>query len=143
MANTADRVYTKRKGIYFLKDKKAQIFKKYEMGRDADGFGGGTAYVAVAAAPLWCYARQLSEEQLYYAASFQENETRMFVFNFRDDVEMYDVVEYRGEYYSITRVDTQEDYNGELFIYCGKTSIESDAEFYPAGTDTSNWERIR
>lgn len=142
MANTDDRLYNKRKGLYFLKDKKAQIFKKYQMGLDPDGFGGGTAYVEISPAPLWCYAKQLSEEQEFFAAHLSENETRMFVFNFRNDVKMYDVIKYRGEYYSVTRVDTQEDYNGELFVYCGITTIDKNAQFFPYGTDTSGWEYI-
>lgn len=141
MANTDDRVYNRRKGLYFLKDKKAQIYKKYSMGRDSSGFSKGTAYVEIAPTPLWCYAKQLSEEQLYYAASYHEGETRMFVFNFRDDVEMYDIIKYRGEWYSITRTDTQEDYNGELFVYCGKTSLDYNSEIFPYGTDTRDWKR--
>ena len=142
MANTDDRLYNKRRGLYFLKDKKAQIYKKYQIEIDPDGFGGGAAYVPISEKPLWCYARQLSEMQIYWAVSFRENETRMFVFNFRDDVKIYDLIEYRGEYYSVTRVDTHEDYNGELFVYCGNTTPDCDAEFYPYGTDTSDWTPI-
>lgn len=104
------------KDQYYLKDKKAEIYKQGETVQDEDGFDI-TEYKKVSEKPLWCYARQLSQEQTFSAASYGEEETRLFVFNYRNDVELYDFIRYRGAWYRITRVDTRDDYKGELFIY--------------------------
>lgn len=106
-----------QKGQYFLKDKKAQIYKKHTGGKDADGFSVGDYYTPIAPVDLWCYTKQLSQDQLYAAHAYWDDETRLFVFNFRDDIKQYDVLYYKGGWYSVTRTDTTDDYNGELFVY--------------------------
>ena len=106
-----------RKGLYFLKDKKAQIYQKHGGGYDPEGYPIGEYWTPIAPSPLWCYARQLSQEQLYAASAYWNDETRFFVFNYRNDVKQYDYLLYRDEWYEISRIDTTEDYNGELFIY--------------------------
>ena len=106
-----------QKGQYFLKDKKAQIYKKHTGGKDADGFPVGDYYTPIAPVDLWCYTKQLSQDQLYAAHAYWDDETRLFVFNFRDDIKQYDVLYYKGGWYSVTRTDTTDDYNGELFVY--------------------------
>ena len=37
--------------------------------------------------------------------------------NYRADVAVTDLVEYAGRYYEITRVDTEDDYKGDLYVY--------------------------
>lgn len=99
----------------FLKDKKAQIFKRQMI---SDGMGGGsTAYIPISPAPLWCYARQLSQDVITSLRAADMQEKRYFVFNYRSDVAVGDFVLYREMWYSITRVDTQDDYRGDLFVY--------------------------
>lgn len=142
----ATKDYSKRRGLYFLKDKKAQIYKLYNMGKDADGFKMGLAYVAVAKSPLWCYTRQLSADQMFYSTGMGTKEDRLFVFNYRDDVEQYDRIIYNDKVYSITRTDTQDDNKGELFVYAsgdGEPNDPDEMNLYEYGTDTSHWKRTK
>ena len=130
-----------QKGQYFLKDKKAQIYKHHKGGQDPEGFSIGDYYTPIAPAALWCYAKQLSQEQLYAAHAYWNDETRLFVFNFRDDIKQYDTLHYidKNEWYEVTRVDTTDDYNGELFVYVKnlKWGIkEEDIEPYGYEPDT-------
>jgi len=111
--------YRTRKGLYFQKDKKAQIYKKHTGSKDADGFPVGDYWTPVSPFPLWCYAKQLSQEQLYATHTFLNDETRLFVFNYRSDIKQYDYLYYvdKDEWYEVSRVDTADDYNGELYVY--------------------------
>lgn len=104
-----------KSGLYFLKDKKAQIYKKVDISES----GGMPKYVYVprAASPLWCHASQLSQQDVFYAGTYGDKETRLFVFNYDPKVAFDQFVLYRDVWYQITRVDTQDDYNGELFVY--------------------------
>ena len=119
-----------QKGQYFLKDKKAQIYKHHDGGTDPEGFSTGDYYTPIAPAALWCYAKQLSQEQLYAAHAYWNDETRLFVFNFRDDIKQYDTLYYPAKnlWYEVSRVDTTDDYNGELFVYVKnlKTGIKEE-----------------
>lgn len=113
------RRYNNRSGLYFQKDKKAQVYKKHSGGKDEDGFPVGDYWTPIAPASLWCYARQLSQEQLYAAHAYWNDETRLFVFNYRADIKQYDYLYYvnKDQWYEVSRVDTTDDYNGELFVY--------------------------
>ena len=122
------------KNQYYLKDKKAQIYKKVMNGTDPGGYSKAPSYNPVAPAPIWCYARQLSQADIFQAQSFGENETRLFVFNYYPNVEVYDMVQYRGRWYRITRVDTTDDYKGDLFVYVQNAKsgfIPKDDEIQP------------
>jgi len=48
------------------------------------------------------------------------DEERYFVLNYRNDLKIYDLIEYKDVFYSITRLDTEDDYNTELFVYVAK-----------------------
>lgn len=115
-----------KKSKYFLKDKRAQIYKKMNVAEEGDM--PREAYIPISPASLWCYASQLSQDLMYRAKGVGENETRFFVFNFRDIVEVGDAVLYRAKWYNITRVDTTDDYNGDLFIYVENMSEEPEEE---------------
>lgn len=104
-------------GLYFLKDKKAQIYNTVYVEPEKSYSNPIAYYVAVNPAPLWCYTRQLSQDQLFAAHAYWNDETRFFVFNFRDDVQIYNHVYYKGDLYEVTRVDRTDDYNGETFVY--------------------------
>lgn len=112
------QAYSKQ-GLYFKKDKRAMIYKRCIGGKDQNGFMTDEYYIPVAPAPLWCYSRQLTQDQLYAAHAFMNGETRLFVFNNRDDVKQADYIYYitKDQWYKITRVDTTDDYRGELFTY--------------------------
>ena len=92
----------------------------YKGSTTRDKYGNSvTAYRPIAPADLWCYTRQLTQEQIFGAAQYYENETRIFVFNYREGVTATGgYVRYAGIWYEITRVDIPEDYKGgELFVY--------------------------
>lgn len=105
------------KNQYNLKDKKAQLYKKVYNGQDDSGFSLPDSYYPAAPAPIWCYTRQLTQDQLFAAMAVSQQETRLFVFNYYKGVDVYDAIEYRGEWYEVTRADTTDDYKGDLFIY--------------------------
>lgn len=102
---------------YYLKDKKAQIYKKFSNRQDESGFQLPASYYPIAPAQIWCYTRHLSQTDIFQSASYGENETRFFVFNYYPKVEVYDMILYKNQWYRITRVDTADDYKGDLFIY--------------------------
>lgn len=102
---------------YFLKDKKMQIYRKVSGGTDSEGYALPEAYYPIAANPIWCYSSQLSQTDIFIAMSFSQTETRYFVTNYYKGVEVYDMIKYKETWYRVTRVDTQDDYNSDLFIY--------------------------
>lgn len=104
------------KGLYFLKDKKAGIYHPISI-KNSRGSYVLTYLQPIAPAEMWCYARQLTQDQIYAAAAYSQKETRLFVFNFYSGVKVGDALQYRGEWYEVTRADTADDYNGELFVY--------------------------
>ncbi len=99
-----------------MKDKKAQIYLKMDGKTDSDGFRG-ERYYPIAPVPVWCYSRQLSQQDISYSYLRGVQETRIFVFNHYSNVDVYDLVQYCGKWYRITRVDTQDDYHGDLYVY--------------------------
>jgi len=102
-------------GLYYKKDKKAQIYKKVDVSQP--GYKPKYVYAPRSPSLLWCYSAQLSQEGVYMAHAYGDDETRLFVFNYDAKVEFDQLVLYRGVWYLITRVDTKDDYNGELFVY--------------------------
>ena len=122
-----------KKGLYYLKDKQAQIYKKVNAAQP-----GGMpryAYYPLAASPLWCYASQMSQDLVFQAAHWGNNETRFFVFNYHKEVDIDQMVQYRGAWFTITRVDTADDYNGDMFVY-----VKSyEGSITPEEYDPSKW----
>ena len=112
------------KGQYFLKDKKAQAYKTVNIQIDENTDYPEKYYVAINPVSMWCYTRQLSQDQLFAAHTYLNDETRFFVFNFRDDIKIYDHIYYDGELYEVTRVDHTDDYNGETFVYVKSTNAD-------------------
>ena len=116
---------------YFLKDKKADIFKRVIT---TDSMGGRISrYVPISEKSLWCYAKQLRQDLYFTARAYQIEETRMFVFGFNPQIKVYDLVRYRGNWYEITRVDTDDDYNGDMFVYVKDCNTPNDSEIKEYG----------
>ena len=120
------------KNQYFKKDKKVKLITKTttknKYGVDI------TVYKYITDASLWAYARQLSQSQELEAKTYGDSENRFFVLNNRSDLKIYDYIEYRGKYYSITRLDTRDDYNGELFVYVKDVDKgDTPTDIQPAG----------
>ena len=104
-----------KSGLYYLKDKKCRPIKCTRTGTTIGDYVE-TYYYSTPTA-LWCYTKQLSQDQVFQAKAYGQEESRLFVLNYRDDIEVYDMIEYSGTVYTVTRVDTQDDYNTELFVY--------------------------
>lgn len=100
---------------YFKKDKKAMIYRAENYGEP--GGMPKERYHPVAASPLWCYSQQLSQNDIFLAAQAGDTSKRRFVFNYRPDIQALDLIQYRNQWFKITRVDTKDDYNTDLFIY--------------------------
>ena len=122
-----------KKNQYYLKDKKAQIYKGRSE-RDPEGFSSIEKYYPIAANPIWCYSSQLSQTDVFIARAYSQTETRFFVFNHYDGIEVYDIIKYRNAWYRVTRVDTADDYNGDVFVYVENAKggwIPKDDEIQP------------
>lgn len=106
-----------QKKIYFKKDKRACVYKHTVV--SGDGVMPQDEY-SLMCPEKWCYTSQLSQSRIFEAIGVGSNENRFFVFNpsqLRGEIEVDDAIKYRGKWYHITRVDTQDDYKGELFVY--------------------------
>ena len=99
-----------------LKDKKADPYKSYSY-QPQPGMMFKTVYIALTPAPAWCYAQQLSQSLTWEAAQYGNEETRLFVFNKGITIKPYDYVRYRDKWYQVTRVDTTDDYNTDVYVY--------------------------
>lgn len=118
------------KNQYYLKDKKAEIIQT-KSEQDSPGGMFVTKYYLVTKSPIWCYTRQLSEDLVFQAKAYGNNESRLFVFNQGTTVNLYDLIRYRGKWYQVTRVDTTDDYNTDVFVYvqdCPLGEIPKDDE---------------
>jgi len=100
---------------YYKKDKKVKLITKSSKQNPYGQYIDSYKYISNKS--FWAYATQLSQSQTFEAATYGDDENRFFVLNYRDDLKIYDFVEYKGKYYSITRLDTKDDYKGELFVY--------------------------
>ena len=59
----------------------------------------------------------MSQDLVYQAAHWGNEEVRFFVINYHKGIDIDQALCYRGTWYTITRVDTEDDYNGDMFIY--------------------------
>lgn len=122
------------KNQYFLKDKKAHIYDSVSV--SGSGYMPKTYYVPRTPAPIWAYASQLSQMTVFEAKTYGEDENYMFVFNQGTTAELYDLILYRNKWYQITRVDTTDDYNTDIFVYAKdapRGSIPSEDSLKPYG----------
>lgn len=124
-----------KSNIYYKKDKKCRPIKTFSYQNDYCQYITGYKYATPA--EVWCYANQLSQNQTFEAKTYGDDETRIFVFNYREDIEVYSIIEYKDRYYTVTRVDTKDDYKTELFVYVqdtpkGKTPKKSEILPYSA-----------
>ena len=100
---------------YFLKDKKCEVYNQVIK---IDKIGArDTIYVSIFPSPIWCYARQVSADLFFRKEQFNIQESYFFVFNFSKIIRPQNLILYRDTWYEITRVDTDEDYNSDLYVY--------------------------
>lgn len=103
------------KNQYYKKDKKALIHDAVSV--QQSGYMAKTYYVPRTPSAIWCYARQLSQDTVFEAKAYGDDENRFFVFNRGTVVDLYDLILYREKWYQVTRVDTEDDYNTDIFVY--------------------------
>ena len=113
------------KNQYFLKDKKISLVAQRTILDEYGAPYNGYCYIAE---NIWAYTRQLSQEQKLESIQLGDNETRLFVLNFREDLKLYDIIKYKDKFFSITRIDTKDDYRTELFVYCKDTDEPEDIQ---------------
>ena len=100
---------------YFLKDKKAEIFEKVVT---VDSIGARDfVYVSLFQNSVWCYARQVDADIFFRKEQYKIQETYFFAFNYNKKIKIGNAILYREKWFEITRVDTDEDYNSDLFVY--------------------------
>ncbi len=124
------------KNQYFTKDKKAQVYIQAGSYQDAYGIYHTGGYYPIAASSLWCYARQNSQSLGFSAGvAYVNEESRFFVFNNNAHIVQGALILYKEKWYTIQRVDTKDDYNGDMFVYAddtpsGDTPRQSDIKAY-------------
>lgn len=125
------------KNQYYKKDKKIRIVGRYTT--QTPGGYPTARYRYLFEGSIWAYTRQLSQDQIFQAQAYGAEETRLFVINYRTDLKLYYIIEYKGEYYTITRLDSSDDYNTELYVYVSNTKpgdTPRDGEIEPPLEDT-------
>lgn len=123
---------------YYLKDKKAQIYKEIHTVKPGE-LSPIICLYPRSSNLMWCYSRQLSQDHRYERALLEESETRLFVFNYHTGIEPYNIINYKNKWYRITRVDTTDDYNGDLFVYVKDYEKDAPAESSIKKYDPSKW----
>lgn len=102
-----------KKGMYFLKDKKAKVYIP-----DNEPHGVFDEPEPTYLGELWCYTKQTSQTLVAEAGVLYNNdETRLFVFNYNSQIDQTCYILYRDKWFKVNRVDTTDDYNGEMFVY--------------------------
>lgn len=102
-----------------LKDKKIIIYERSE-GKDPWGFPV-EGYKPIHPGELWAYTKQVSSSQFYASQQVQVNESRLFIINWRKDINAMSIddlyVFYNGLWYALTRINTYEDYKKDIYLY--------------------------
>lgn len=119
-----------------LKDKKAQPYKMINY--TENGGMPQRYYAAMTPSPIWCYTQQLSQSLTWEAKQYGDSETRLFVFNNGIDIATYDAIEYKGKWYGVTRVDTTDDYNTDIYVYVSDMSTPNEDKIKPYGWTPEN-----
>ena len=109
-----------KKGLYFRKDKKCMVYNEDDQ---PHGVGDPTELIPVSETSLWCYSKQLTQGLTAEAGVVYANdETRLFVFNYNAGIVQDAYIHYASKWYKVTRVDTTDDYLGEMFVYVEDSS---------------------
>ena len=99
-----------------IKDKKITILQATYI---QDECGGSEAIwnPLPGAENIWAYYRQTSGSEYFEAARVNIKEEAVFEINWRNDIDAYMRVEFKGRRYQITRIDDFEGYKEDLKIY--------------------------
>ena len=91
------------------------IYKNTKINNNAGNWS--MKWTPISALPLWCFTQNLSGSILYNPLIIENEETRLFVFNYLPNVEQGYYIFYREKWYEVTRVNSTGDYNDEIFVY--------------------------
>ena len=109
-----------KKGMYFKKDKKCMV---YVEDNAPHGVLEAPELEPVSETSLWCYTKQLTQGLTASSGVIYNNdETRLFVFNYNAGIVQDAYIHYAEKWYKVTRVDTTDDYKGEMFVYVEDSS---------------------
>ena len=126
-----------KKGMYFKKDKKCMVYK---MDDTPHGVGEPDELVPISESPLWCYTKQLTQGLIAEAnVVYNNDETRLFVFNYNANIVQDCYIVYRELWYKVTRVDTTDDYNREMFVYVKDTFDPTQSGGGSGGGEQWDW----
>ncbi len=106
-----------------LKDKKITIYRA-DIVQDENGIERDT-WKPIHAGKLWAYVRQLSGEEVFSAGGKFAHDSVLFVINWRNDLDTFDQIEYKGNWYDIQRIDTYEGYKADLALTCNSVRAPS------------------
>lgn len=116
----------------YLKDKKAEVFEIVYDDYDDE------YWRPITPAPMWCYTRLVSESKKFEARIVDESIERYFVFNYNAKIEVDSIIRYKGVWYQAERVDTQDDYRGDMHVTvreCPKGDLPDERRILPYGVD--------
>ena len=98
-----------------LKDKKIEILAVQSVINE-NGYAVET--LQPICPPVWAYFRHLSGREYHAANAEQVQEEALFQINWRAGLSTAHVIRFKGVLWDITRVDTFEEYKGDLTLYC-------------------------
>jgi len=108
-----------QKGLYFIKDKKCMVYIEDNL---PHGVGDPASLVPISETPIWCYTKQLSQQLVFESGAINVNDaTRIFVFNYNENIKQNGYIKYKDDWYIITGAYTSDDYKGEIFAYTKDT----------------------
>lgn len=116
----------------YLKDKKAIVYEVLEDDNER------IWWRPITPAPMWCYTRLVSESKKFEARIVDESIERDFVFNYNAKIEIDSIIKYKGEWYQVERVDTQDDYRGDMHVTvreCPHGDVPNERRILPYGED--------
>lgn len=109
---------------YFKKDKKAMVYMALPEKMNEYGDRISEGYMPITPSPLWCYTKQVNQGLKTVAKTLIMNdEARLFVFNYNELIKPEMYIFYKKEWYQITRVDTEDDYKGQMFVYVDEAPV--------------------
>ena len=119
---------------YRLKDKKALIYRNIE---NKSNIGNTTMqWQPISEVPLWCFTQNLSGNITNNQLIIENEETRLFVFNYHSDIEQGYLISYGGKWYEITRTNTTGDYRYEVFVYTRDVTAPATSDILAAEIST-------
>mgnify|MGYP000908871585 CR=1 FL=1 len=98
-----------------LKDKKINILVSQNVAEPGDM--PRWEWAPIQSGGIWAYYRQLSGEERFTALMVQAQEEALFVISWKNGITTDMLIEFRGKYYNITRIDDFEGNKTDIRMY--------------------------